>query len=373
MIATHRHRFLTLLLIGLPMLLCRPSLSAPPSTTLEQLHDLGVQSINGDGVPVDLAKGRYYIQQSALQGYPLGQYHLGILFFTGEGGPQSSACATWWLKKAIAANNDVQAMAQEALDDIQDEMNVTADEFDAQRCQQYSYSLVRSPMTEPVQSESRVDTIELAAKGNHALLEASQNHKPHRIYTSIRALQNALTTIWQPIAQHRERLMLASAHNAHLQQQTAPAGNEAVSDEPTEVIITLVLPPSEQRSETEQIESIPIDMPSKPIEVTIPTTKKTAESTNLGGDIRSASSRHYTLQLGSAASAEGLYEQARRHKLSNYLVYETVRNNRQWYVLVYGEYPSIRSAKHAIQNLPSAFQRDKPWVRSIQHVQSELN
>ncbi|MTB66952.1 fimbria/pilus periplasmic chaperone [Providencia sp. wls1943] len=255
----------------------------------------------------------------------------------------------------------------------QDEMRVTADEFDAQRCQQYSYSLVRSPMTEPVQSESRVDTLELAAKGNHALLEASQNHKPHRIYTSIRALQNALTTIWQPIAQHRERLMLASAHNAHLQQQTAPAGNEAVSDEPTEVIITLVLPPSEQRSETEQIESIPIDMPSKPIEVTIPTTKKTSVSTNLGGDIRSASSRHYTLQLGSAASAEGLYEQARRHKLSNYLVYETVRNNRQWYVLVYGEYPSIRSAKHAIQNLPSAFQRDKPWVCSIQHVQSELN
>ncbi|WP_442959254.1 tetratricopeptide repeat protein, partial [Providencia sp. PROV033] len=160
MIITHRYRFLaTLLLIGLPMLFCRLALSATFSTSLEQIHDLGVQSINGDGVPVDLAKGRYYIQQSALQGYPLGQYHLGILFFTGEGGPQSSACATWWLKKAIAAaNNEVQAMAQEALDDIQDEMNVTSDEFDAQRCQQYSYSLVRSPMTEPVQSESRVDT-----------------------------------------------------------------------------------------------------------------------------------------------------------------------------------------------------------------------
>ncbi|CAG9428357.1 SPOR domain-containing protein [Providencia alcalifaciens] len=373
MIATYRRHFLTLLFIGLPMLLYRPALSATPSTSLEQIHDLGVQSINGDGVPVDLAKGRYYIQQSALQGYPLGQYHLGILFFTGEGGPQSSACATWWLKKAIAANNEVQAMAQEALDDIQDEMRVTADEFDAQRCQQYSYSLVHSPMTEPVQPESQADTMELFSKENHALLEASQNHKPHRIYTSIRALQNALTTIWQPIAQHRERLMLASAHNAHLQQQLPPVIDETVPDEPTEVIITLVLPPSEQKSETEQIESMPIDMPSKPIEVTIPTTKKTAESTNLGGDIRSASSRHYTLQLGSAASAEGLYEQARRHKLSNYLVYETVRNNRQWYVLVYGEYPSIRSAKHAIHNLPSAFQRDKPWVRSIQHVQSELN
>ena len=373
MIATHRHRFLTLLLIGLPMLLCRPSLSAPPSTTLEQLHDLGVQSINGDGVPVDLAKGRYYIQQSALQGYPLGQYHLGILFFTGEGGAQSSACAIWWLEKAIKANNEVRAMAQEALDDIQDEMSVTADEFDAQRCQQYSYSLVHSPMTEPVQPESQADTMELSSKENHALLEASQNHKPHRIYTSIRALQNALTTIWQPIAQHRERLMLAAAHNAHIQQQTAPATNEAVSDDPTEVIITLVLPPSEPKGEIERGESMPINVPSKPLEAIIPVTKNASVSTNLGGDIRSISSRHYTLQLGSAASAEGLYEQARRHKLSNYLVYETVRNNRQWYVLVYGEYPSIRSAKHAIHNLPSAFQRDKPWVRSIQHVQSELN
>ncbi|MTB31394.1 SPOR domain-containing protein, partial [Providencia alcalifaciens] len=273
----------------------------------------------------------------------------------------------------IAANNEVQAMAQEALDDIQDEMNVTADAFDAQRCQQYSYSLVRSPMTEPVQPESQADTMELSSKENHALLEASQNHKPHRIYTSIRALQNALTTIWQPIAQHRERLMLAAAHNAHIQQQTAPATNEAVSDDPTAVIITLVLPPSEPKGEIERGESMPINVPSKPLEAIIPVTKNASVSTNLGGDIRSISSRHYTLQLGSAASAEGLYEQARRHKLSNYLVYETVRNNRQWYVLVYGEYPSIRSAKHAIHNLPSAFQRDKPWVRSIQHVQSELN
>ncbi|MDR2242372.1 MAG: SPOR domain-containing protein, partial [Providencia alcalifaciens] len=83
--------------------------------------------------------------------------------------------------------------------------------------------------------------------------------------------------------------------------------------------------------------------------------------------------RHYTLQLGSASSPEGLDAQARRYKLRNYLVYETVRNNRQWYVLVYGEYPTPRIAKHAISSLPSAFQRDKPWVRSLQQVQSELH
>ncbi|MEI9751966.1 hypothetical protein V5085_13760 [Moellerella wisconsensis] len=125
MIATHRHRFLTLLLTGLPMLLCRPVFSAAPSTSLEQIHDLGVQFINGDGIPIDLAKGRYYIQQSALQGYPLGQYHLGVLFFTGEGGTRNSEYATWWLEKAIKANNEVREMAQQALNDIQKDIVVT--------------------------------------------------------------------------------------------------------------------------------------------------------------------------------------------------------------------------------------------------------
>lgn len=123
MIATHRHRFLTQLLIVLPMLLCRPVFSAAPF--LEQIHDLGVQFINGDGVPIDLAKGRYYIQQSALLGYPLGQYHLGVLFFTGEGGTRNSEYATWWLEKAIKANNEVREMAQQALNDIQKDIVVT--------------------------------------------------------------------------------------------------------------------------------------------------------------------------------------------------------------------------------------------------------
>lgn len=123
MIATHRHRFLTQLLIVLPMLLCRPVFSAAPF--LEQIHDLGVQFINGDGIPIDLAKGRYYIQQSALLGYPLGQYHFGVLFFTGEGGTRNSECATWWLEKAIKANNEVREMAQQALNDIQKYIVVT--------------------------------------------------------------------------------------------------------------------------------------------------------------------------------------------------------------------------------------------------------
>lgn len=341
MIATHRHRLFTLLLMGISLLLCRPALSSISPISLEQIHDLGVQSINGDGVPVNLAKGRYYIQQSALQGYPLGQYHLGILFFTGEGGPQNTACAIWWLEKAIAANNEVSERAQQALNDIQEDITVTTKAVDEQRCQQYSYNLVSLPSNEPVHAEPHVNAIELSEKGNRALLEALKNRPPHRIYITLRLLQNELTKIWQPIAENRERLMLAAAQKVHIKQQVPLVINEMVPDEP--------------------------------IVVTHPVTKNTSEHTNLGGNIRSSPSHYYTLQLGSASRAEGLYERARRHKLSNYLVYETVRNGQQWYVLVYGEYPTMNAAKQALIALPLGLQKDKPWIRSLKQVQSELH
>ncbi|EOY9178641.1 hypothetical protein ACYUMR_002113 [Providencia stuartii] len=57
------------------------SVAQAQRTPVEIIHDMGVQLINGDGVPVDLIKGRYYIHQSAIRGYPLGQLHLGILFY----------------------------------------------------------------------------------------------------------------------------------------------------------------------------------------------------------------------------------------------------------------------------------------------------
>lgn len=373
MITTHHHCFLTLLRIGLLMLLGSPAFSATPSTSLEQIHDLGVQSINGDGVPVDLAKGRYYIQQSALQGYPLGQYHLGILFFTGEGGTQNSTCAKWWLEKATEASNEVREMAQQTLNDIKEDIVVTTEAVDEQLCRQYSYNLIRSPIAKPVQAELQVNTIGQSTKENYALLEELKNHQLQRIYSTFRILKNKLTKMWQPIALHRECQMLAATHKAHIKQQAPPVIAEIVPDEPDEVIITLVLPPPEQKGEIELVESMPIEAPDKPLAVTHPVSKNTSGRTNSGGDIRSAPPRYYTLQLGSASSAKGLYELARRYKLSNYLVYETVRNGHRWYVLVYGEYPTMSAAKQALIVLPRGMQKDKPWIRSLKHVQSELH
>ena len=100
------------------------SVAQAQRTPVEIIHDMGVQLINGDGVPVDLIKGRYYIHQSAIRGYPLGQLHLGILFYFGDGGVQNTACAQWWLEKALQAEGEVHDIAKDFLSDIQKETEI---------------------------------------------------------------------------------------------------------------------------------------------------------------------------------------------------------------------------------------------------------
>lgn len=99
-----------------------PAASVAADNNADKIHDLGVQYINGDGVPADAEKGRHYIHQSALLHFPLAQYHLGILFYTGEGGDKNTACARWWLGKSALAGGDINIMAQQALTDIYQEI-----------------------------------------------------------------------------------------------------------------------------------------------------------------------------------------------------------------------------------------------------------
>ncbi|WP_274371627.1 SPOR domain-containing protein [Morganella morganii] len=93
---------------------------------------------------------------------------------------------------------------------------------------------------------------------------------------------------------------------------------------------------------------------------------------NLGGSPATAPGRHYTLQLSGGTTAEELYRTARRHKLTNYVVYETVRHGQRWYVLVAGEYATLTAANQALKALPAELRRNGPWVRSLRQVQSEL-
>lgn len=93
---------------------------------------------------------------------------------------------------------------------------------------------------------------------------------------------------------------------------------------------------------------------------------------NIGGNPATASGNHYTLQLSGGTSPDQLYRTARRHMLTNYVVYETERHGRRWYVLVAGEYETLKAANQALKALPAELRRNGPWVRSVRQVQKEL-
>lgn len=450
-----------ILIIGL----LRYSTSLAKSTAVEIIHDKGVQLINGDGVPVDLVKGRYYIHQSAMQGYSLGQFHLGILFYTGDGGVQDNACAEWWLKKAAQAEDEVHNMALDALSDIYEEAamlsskpRVITDTPNEAFCQQLpditmmnkvqvndiELTPIEAPKIDPnllgnaIISVPKLYTlttmigqqqlplkITAIPRLNYAISWASQLYQ-----TAFDNVVNKWSVLAQLMSDNHQKAHQRIAYKVNAERIRPLDIARNPPEPPEEVIITILLSP-EQEAElaknrqaevlTPMQEPVPpendnlfvypaiepshvpleleanimlaqtlSELPEDPLihsvllsQTQLPIIEKKAPikmmvsntpvpSYNLGGDPRNASPKHYTLQVGSASSSAGLYEQARRHKLSNYLVYETVRNGRQWYVLVYGEYPNMSSAKRALKNLPSAIQRDKPWIRSLKHVQSEL-
>lgn len=87
--------------------------------------------------------------------------------------------------------------------------------------------------------------------------------------------------------------------------------------------------------------------------------------------IKVAPGSHYTLQLSGASRPDTLNAFAKQQGLQNFMVYETKRDGKPWYVLVNGSYASSAEAKRAIATLPADVQAKKPWVRPVQQVKQD--
>lgn len=349
-----------------------PMFCSAANNNAVKIHDTGVQYINGDGVPTDAEKGRYHIHRSALLHFPLAQYHLGILFYTGEGGDKNTACARWWLGKSALAGGDINIMAQQALADIyQETENNPAEHIlltqptDIARCEK---------LPESVAAKMAVTAVQQIVSAAEAL----------PVIPPFLAQTTRFTRLSGHLADSLETQIpqLWSVLSAPVVKPVPPV--------PDEITITIIQPVKTEQESTALV--IPPEPPVTiyPSETVIPDSiislsvadnqtlprrenkNSRPVSHNTGRDLRTAPAYHYTLQLGSAATPDGLYHSARRHKLSNYLVYETVRNNQRWYILVYGDYPNLSSAKSALRSLPTVFYKNKPWVRNLKQVQNEL-
>ena len=89
--------------------------------------------------------------------------------------------------------------------------------------------------------------------------------------------------------------------------------------------------------------------------------------------IMSRDPTHFTLQLLGTSSRASLEAFIRRHRLrGDVSIYQTLRDGKPWYALVYGEFSNRAQAKAASKRLPASMRKVKPWIRRFDSVQAQI-
>ncbi|SDH33387.1 DamX protein [Vibrio xiamenensis] len=90
--------------------------------------------------------------------------------------------------------------------------------------------------------------------------------------------------------------------------------------------------------------------------------------------LKAFSPRSYTLQLAALSSVEEVQQFLDRHKLKNNIyIYPTVRNDVDWFIVSFGNFPTIQLARDAVTTLPADVQKLEPWAKSLSQVHREID
>ncbi|WP_338078209.1 SPOR domain-containing protein [Arsenophonus endosymbiont of Bemisia tabaci] len=95
--------------------------------------------------------------------------------------------------------------------------------------------------------------------------------------------------------------------------------------------------------------------------------------TNQSGDLLWTPASNYTLQLSSASRSDSLEAFAKNNRLTNYKIYKTIRDKKEWYVLIHGNYCSASEAKNAISTLPASVQEKNPGLENFSKLSKIKN
>ncbi len=82
--------------------------------------------------------------------------------------------------------------------------------------------------------------------------------------------------------------------------------------------------------------------------------------------------RHYTLQLMSSTRRVDAQDILARHALDSPVICGYMKKEQQRYILLYGVFPDIATAQQAISTLPTELRQNKPWIRRIRAISTQM-
>lgn len=186
----------------------------------------------------------------------------------------------------------------------------------------------------------------------------------------------------------------AALDEAAAQSQLEPVALEVIEPEvlasnwddelPTTLEQTVTLTPTEAPDESNKQRIVIED---KDVEVIIEKTSTQPEvnmkgeeltdleKANLAGRnwIMSQPSKHYTFQIAGLSRPEQVQLFIDEHDLSGkVMTYQTIRNKKPWFVVLFGSFQNVDKANVAKTSLPVAVQQNKPWMKTFVQIQKEL-
>nr|VFK79574.1 MAG: Cell division protein DamX, binds to the septal ring, contains C-terminal SPOR domain [Candidatus Kentron sp. SD] len=115
----------------------------------------------------------------------------------------------------------------------------------------------------------------------------------------------------------------------------------------------------------------PIDRKVSSEDRTLPRKQTSARAAERGSTrtirwLRRQKSSHYTIQLLGTSKKENMRKFLAKHNLGSRAAwFETLYNNRSWFVVVYGIYPTHKAATRKIRALPKSLRNLRPWPRTV--------
>lgn len=280
-------------------------------------HDLGVKYFQGTGVPQNYQEAAKWWEQAANAGLADSQFNLGLMYYRGLG-----------IKKNYAQALDLFTRAAE-----QNHVNA-----------QYSLAVMYA-FGQGVDKnyEKALKLFQAAADKGVAQAQYNLGVFYENGYGVKKDL--AMARQWyekaadQNVAKARERLGVL---------QKTPA---ASAPDKKQVAATATRAPEAEAADD------------------------SASGLNLRRDewVRKQAGDQYTLQLISLTDEQGVRDYLIKHGLSEKGGYIAVTiNNVQRYNAIYGHYHNYDEAKAAIESLPEAVRRGKPWVRNFSVLQKVM-
>lgn len=246
----------------------------------------------------------------AKQGNPEAQYAVGYMYFYGLGTKQNVQEAVDWMQRAAESG---QPQAQLALKQLQQDQLVTARAFSSSG-QGRTYSGGQS-----------------SSRGRSGGANRSAD------------IPNQLTATWPQ-----------SSAGAPVETSPTSSVPSSALDGTSDLHSSAVLLPSMQTDE-------------KVAQATDNRQEQHASNaTPPAGDVIKRAG-HFSIQLMGAYFPKELDDFSKKLSLpaDQYQIVQTKRDGRDWFVLAYGDYPTLSAALKARKDLPKELQVLKPWVRNM--------